>query len=144
MAIVDHGDWDLSERGKSDAARHQEKIDDHIRKNVRDAIAETPIITDRKGRKVKIPVKGLKDWRFVYGKNKGGEGGVGQGEGKPGDIIERIPKKGQPGGPGGPGPPGQQPGVDYMETEVDIDYLLEIMLKIWVSHGLKKRHTPNN
>jgi sporulation protein YhbH len=128
MAIVDHGDWDLSERGKSDAARHQKKIDDHIRRNVRDAIAETPIITDRKGRKVKIPVKGLKDWRFVYGKNKGGEGGVGQGEGKPGDVIERIPKDGKD-GKDGPGPPGQQPGVDYMETEVDIDYLLQIMFE---------------
>jgi uncharacterized sporulation protein YeaH/YhbH (DUF444 family) len=70
MAIMDHGDWDLSEKGKNDAERHREKIDEHIRKNIKDAIAETPIITDRKGKKVKIPVKGLRDYKFVYGTNK--------------------------------------------------------------------------
>jgi hypothetical protein len=124
--ILDHSDWDLSEKGKSDAARHREKIDDHIRKNIKDAIAETPIITDRKGKTVKIPVKGLKDYRFVYGSSKKGQqGGVGQGEGNPGDIIERIPKRPK----GEKGPPGQEPGVDYMETEVDIDYLIKIMFE---------------
>jgi hypothetical protein len=124
--ILDHSDWDLSEKGKSDAARHREKIDEHIRKNIKDAIAETPIITNRKGKTVKIPVKGLKDYRFIYGSGKKGQqGGVGQGEGNPGDIIERIPKRQK----GEKGPPGQEPGIDYMETEVDIDYLIKIMFE---------------
>jgi len=127
MAIMDHQDWELSEKGKVDSARHREKIDEHIRKNIKDAIAETPIITDRKGKKVKIPVKGLRDYRFVFGGGKKGQqGGVGQGEGKPGDIIERIPKRPKD---GKTGQPGQQPGVDYMETEVDIDYLIKIMFE---------------
>jgi len=131
MTIMDHGDWDLSEKGKNDAERHREKIDEHIRKNIKDAIAETPIITDRKGKKVKIPVKGLRDYKFVYGTNKKGQqGGVGQGEGKPGDIIERIPKRPKGSGPGDDrGGAGQEPGVDYMETEVDIDYLIKIMFE---------------
>ena len=131
MTIMDHSDWDLSEKGKSDAQRHREKIDESIRKNIKDAISETPIITDKKGRKVKIPVKGLKDYRFIYGHNKGGQqGGVGQGEGtKPGDIIERIPKQPKPGKPGDKGGPGQEPGHDFMETEVDIDYLIKIMFE---------------
>ena len=41
----------ISEKGKKDAERHHEKIDDAIRKNVRDVIAEETIITKRKGRK---------------------------------------------------------------------------------------------
>ncbi len=144
MTIMDHGDWDLSEKGKNDAARHREKIDEHIRKNIKDAIAETPIITDRKGKKVKIPVKGLRDYKFVYGTNKKGQqGGVGQGEGEPGDIIERIPKRGK-GGPGDDkGGAGQEPGVDYMETEVDIDYLIKIMFEDlglpWIEEKTKAR-----
>lgn len=123
--IVDHDDWSLSEKGKKDAARHREKIDDHIRKNIRDVISEETIITKKRGKKVRVPVRGLRDYRFVYGSNNGG-GGVGQGEGKEGDIIGRKEKKGQP---GKPDKPGDQLGDDYIETEVDIDYLIEIMFQ---------------
>jgi len=140
--IIDHSDWDLSEKGKVDAQRHRQKIDESIRKNIRDAISETPIITDKKGKKVKIPVKGLRDYRFIYG--LGGQrqsGGVGQGEDvKPGDIIERVPKRQKGQGPGGPG---QEPGQDYMETEVDIDYLIKIMFEDlglpWIEEKTKAR-----
>jgi hypothetical protein len=123
MAIVDHKDWDLSEKGKKDASRHREKIDEHIRKNIKDVISEESIITKKAGKKVKIPVKGLKDYRFVYG-NDGKGGGVGQGEGEPGDVVGRRHKPGQD---GEEGKAGNKPGEDYMETEVDIDYLIDIM-----------------
>ena len=123
MGIVDHKSWDLSEKGKKDAERHRQKIDEHIRKNVRDVIAEESIITKKKGRKVRIPIKGLKDYRFIYGGGEGG--GVGQGKGKSGDVIGRKQKNGQ----GEPGKPGNKPGEDYMETEVDIDYLINIMFE---------------
>jgi len=124
MAIVDNSDWDLSDKGQKDAQRHREKIDDAIRRNVRDVIAEESIITKKRGKKVRIPVKGLKDYRFIYGGNKN-SGGIGQGEGKPGDRVGSKPKqKGNQ-----PGEPGNEPGEDYMETEVDIDYLINIMFE---------------
>ena len=126
MTIMQHEDWDLSEKGKKDAARHRKKVDDAIRKSVGDVIAEEEIITQGPGKKkVKIPVKGLKDWRFKHG-NSGQGGGVGQGEGKPGDVIGRKPKDGK--GPGGR-KPGDQPGEDIIEVEVDIDYLIQIMFE---------------
>jgi len=135
MSIVNHPDWDLSERGKKDAERHRKKIDDAIRDNVTDVIAEESIITQKKGKKVKVPVKGLKDYQFKHGgPKKSGQGqgegegeGAGQGPGKPGDVIGRKPKEGQ--GPGQGQKPGDQPGEDYIETEVDIDYLIEIMFE---------------
>jgi sporulation protein YhbH len=126
MTIVDHPDWDLSERGKKDAERHQEKIDEAIRKNVRDVISEESIITKKRGKKVRIPVKGLKDYRFKHGKPKKGEGdeaGAGQGDTKPGDVIGRRPK------PGEGGKAGDELGEDYIEVEVDIDYLIQIMFE---------------
>lgn len=135
MAIIHHPDWDLSERGKKDAERHRKKIDDAIRKNVRDVISEESIITQKRGKKVRVPVKGLKDYRFVHGKTpKSGDGegegqGAGQGEGKPGDVIGRRPKRGQGQGDGQGKKAGDQPGEDYIETEVDIDYLIEIMFE---------------
>ena len=126
MSIVDHGNWDLSEKGKKDAARHRSKIEDSIKKNIKDVIAEESIITSKNGKKVKIPVKGLKDYRFKFGKNKKSQsGGAGSGKGKPGDVIGRKGK-----GEGkGKGKAGNEKGDDYLETEVDIDYLIDIMLE---------------
>ena len=123
MAIIDHSDWGLSEKGRKDADRHRQKIDKVIRENVRDAIADSSIITRKDGKTVRIPVKGLRDYRFVYGGGTGG-GGAGQGPAKPDDIISQRPRKRND-----KGPPGSDPGIDYMETEVDIDYLLEIMFE---------------
>lgn len=126
MTIVDHPDWDLSERGRKDAERHQKKIDEAIRKNVRDVISEESIITKKKGRKVRVPVKGLKDYKFKHGSQKKGNedgDGAGQGDTKPGDVIGRRPK------PGKDGKAGDQLGEDYIEAEVDIDYLIQIMFE---------------
>ena len=124
MAITDFTDWDLSDRGSKDAERHRGKIDDAIRKGVKDVISEESIITKRKGRKVRIPVRGLKDYRFVYGnKGKNGSAGAGSGEGKPGDIVGQKDKK------DGGNKPGNKEGNDYMEAEVDIDYLIDIMFQ---------------
>jgi len=133
MSIASHPDWDLSERGKKDAERHRKKIDDAIRKNVKDVISEESIITKKRGKKVRIPVKGLKDYRFIYNHRKRIEGedegaGIGHGQGKPGDVVGKRLKQADGDGPGGK-KPGDQPGEDYIETEVDIDYLIEIMFQ---------------
>jgi uncharacterized protein len=135
MAVVYHPDWDFSERGKKDAERHRKKIDDAIRKSVREVISEESIITQKKGKTVRIPVKGLKDYRFRHGKPRekgkgdgsgtGNEKGVGQGPGKPGDVIHSQPKQGD----GKGSKPGKEAGYDYIETEVDIDYLIQIMFE---------------
>lgn len=149
MAIVNHPDWDLSERGKKDAERHHKKIDEAIRKQVKDVIADESIITNKKGKIVRVPVKGLKDYRFVYGRSKKGQGkgqgegdgegsggqGVGQGPGKPGDVIYRKSKE------AGKDGPGDKPGEDYIEAEVDIDYLINVMFQDlglpWIEEKIK-------
>ncbi len=124
MSIVVHDDWDLSERGKKDAARHREKIDDSIRKSIRDIIGEESIITQKGNKTVRIPVKGLKDYRFVHGIDDDKRGGVGQGPAKPGDIIGRKTLS-----PDDDSKPGDSKGEDFLETEVDIDYLIKIMFE---------------
>lgn len=141
MAIIYHDDWEVSEKGRKDAERHRQKIDKAIRENVRNVISEESIITKKDGKKVKIPVKGMKDYRFIYGKNKNGAG-VGQGPAKPGDIIGKQPKQGQGQGQGNKGG-GHGKGEDYMETEVDIDYLIKIMFEDlglpWIEEKTKKQ-----
>lgn len=124
MAIVYHDTWD-TKKGVKDAKRHQKKIDDAIRKNVRDVIGEENIITTEGKRKVRVPVKGLKDYRFIHGKTGGKGGGIGQGDGKAGDIIGRRQKQGQGNGKGA----GQGHGQGDMEVEIDIDYLIDVMFE---------------
>jgi sporulation protein YhbH len=117
-------DWDISERGLKDAARHREKIRESIRKNIADIISDTAIITRKKGQIVKIPIRGLKSYRFVFRRESSGGTGIGQGEGNKGDVIGRQPTR-----EGQPGQPGDQPGVDFLETEIDIEELIEMMLE---------------
>lgn len=114
----------LAEKGPRDARRHREKQKDVIKKQLPEIIAEEAIITsDRKGKKVKIPIRRLDIPHFRSGRKNGG--GVGQGQGEKGDVIGRK----KPGGKGKPGSVGQEPGEDFIETEVDIEEIIEMMLE---------------
>ena len=77
-------DWELSKRGLADAARHREKKKEAIRKNIAEIIGDTSIITRRKGQIVKVPIRGLKSYRFIFRRESEGGKGVGQGEGEKG------------------------------------------------------------
>lgn len=127
-------DWGLSQRGVKDAARHREKIRETIRKNIADIISDTAIITRKKGQIAKVPIRGLKSYRFIYKRQSTGGTGVGQGEGEEGDVIGRRPAN-----DGQPGQPGDQPGVDFLETEIDIEELIEMMLRDLGLPNLKKK-----
>src|SRR4051812_6571252 len=127
-------DWDFSKRGQEDVARHQKKIKESIRENIADVISEESIISRKKGATVKIPIRGIKSYQFIYGKRKGGEGGgqygLGHGSKGKGDVIGRRPNpQGDQGnGPGKGGKPADVAGEDYMETEVDIEELIAMMM----------------
>ncbi len=127
-------DWGLSQRGLKDAARHREKIRESLQQNIADIISDASIITRKKGQIVKVPIRGLKSYRFVYRQESSGGTGVGQGDGDKGDVIGRQPA---PDGP--PGQAGDQPGIDFLETEIDIEELIEMMLKDLGLPNLKKK-----
>ena len=112
-----------SDRSAGDRLRHREKVRQSIRENIADIISEESIIGKDRDRIIKVPIRGIKEYRFVFGRNTTG---VGQGNGtqKPGDIIEE-------GGAdqAGPGKAGDRPGIDYYETDVTLDELIEIMFE---------------
>ena len=86
-------DWDFSKRGQEDVARHQKKIKESIRENIADVISEESIISRKKGTTVKIPIRGIKSYQFIYGKRKGGGEGGGQyglGHGKHGKANHGL------------------------------------------------------
>lgn len=87
--------WKLRQRGKRDADRHKERLRKAAKDNMKEIISSEDIIsTDGSGKKIKIPVKYLEQWRFKHGNNKKnhGVGHGGQGA-KPGDILGQDPDK---------------------------------------------------
>ncbi len=132
MAVV-QPDYDSAPRGKTDAARHREKVKEAIRKNLPDIISDEAIIT-RKGKHiVRVPVRGVKSYRFIHNHGGGQSGGFGSGESKKGKVIGQRSKQGRP------GQAGDRPGVDFLETEIELEELIEMMLQDLGLPNLKQK-----
>lgn len=113
-----------SDRSARDRQRHRKKIRDYIRNNIADIIAEESIIGRDRDRIIKVPIKSIREYRFIYGENTPGVG-QGNGQSKPGDVVQR----GNPGQPDDVGQAGNEPGVDVFETDISIEELTEIMFE---------------
>lgn len=113
-----------SDRSARDRSRHRHKVKDSIRRNIADIIAEESIIGTNGEKIIKVPIKSIKEYRFVYGENNPGSA-QGNGQTKPGDVVQQgQPEQGQ-----GQGQGGNQPGVDAIETEITMEELVSIMFE---------------
>ena len=114
-----------SDRSAGDRQRHRQKVREAVRENIADLIAEESIIGKNKDRVIKVPIRGVKEYRFIYGENSSG---VGQGDGnsEKGQVIGKTDRTGQG---QGEDKAGDQPGVDYYETDVTLEELVEIMFE---------------
>jgi sporulation protein YhbH len=106
-----------------DSLRHDQRVKEAIRKNLRELIAEEAIITSDGNKQVKIPLRYLEQYRFKYGHP---QQGVGQGQGQPGDVLGQ--RAGDGNGPGD-GKPGDQPGEHMYEVEMPLEELTRMMLE---------------
>jgi sporulation protein YhbH len=104
--------------------RHRQKVRQAIRENITDIIAEESIIGKARDKIIKVPIRGVKEYRFVYGDNVPGVG-QGAGNSQPGQVIGKAHGEGK----GQPDRAGDRPGVDYYETEVTLDELTDIMFE---------------
>lgn len=117
--------WTLRKPGARDSIRHKERIKQAIKDNLRHLIAEENIISSSGDKKVRVPIKYLDMWRFKFGKNTKASGrGVGQGDGKEGDVIA---EEGE--GRGSGHQAGQEAGEDIYEEEVSIEEVIDMMLE---------------
>ena len=69
--------WELRRRALKDSLRHDKRVKEAIRKNLRELIAEETIITSDGQKRVKIPLRYLDQYRFRYGQR-----GVGRDRGR--------------------------------------------------------------
>lgn len=122
-----------SDRSAWDRLRHRQKVRDAIRQNIADIIAEESIIGKDRDRIIKVPIRGVKEYRFVYGENVPGVGQGGQ-DAQPGQVIGQGKEGGQS------QQAGDRPGVDYYETDVTLDELIEIMFEDLELPYLDRKH----
>jgi len=112
------------DRAAEDRRRHKELVEDSIKKNLVDILSEESIIGQTKNKKIKIPIRGLKEYQFIYGKNVPGVGS-GDGSEKRGDVIG-TEKDGK--GKGNQGA-GNEEGEDIYETEITIEDIMEYIFQ---------------
>ncbi len=128
-------DAERSDRSAGDRQRHRQKVRESIRENIADIIAEESIIGKDKDRVIKVPLRGIKEYRFIFGENAPGAS-QGNGDSKPGDVVGKTGKE----GPGqGQDAAGDRPGVDYYETDVTLEELIEIMFEDLELPNLERR-----
>lgn len=111
------------DRSIEDRRRHRQLVEKSIKENLGDILSEESIVGESKDKKFKIPIRGLKEYQFVYGKNTKGVGS-GDGDEKRGDKIGSESEKGK----GAKSGPGSEEGEDIYETEVTIDDVLGYLI----------------
>jgi len=109
------------DRSASDRSRHKKKIEKAIKEGIHNIVAEESIIGQDGKKKFKIPVRGIKEYRFVYGNNSNKKVGSAPGKNvRKGQTIGENQKKKQ--GKGN-GKPGNEKGEEYYEVEISLEEL---------------------
>tara|TARA_Y100000034_G_scaffold136763_1_gene215531 strand:- start:1584 stop:2756 length:1173 start_codon:yes stop_codon:yes gene_type:complete len=110
-----------ADRSVTDRSRHKEKIRRAIKEGVHHIVSEESIIGKDGKKKIKIPVRGIKEYRFVYGDNSSNRkvGSAHDKDVKRGQKISSGKRKGQ----GRSEKPGNQPGEELYEVEITLEEL---------------------
>ncbi|WP_054694135.1 sporulation protein YhbH [Syntrophomonas palmitatica] len=125
MAIFRDYDNSGRDRSAEDRRRHRQLVEKSIKENLGNIIAEESIIGQSKDKIIKIPVRGLKEYQFIYGENREGVTS-GKGDEKRGQKI--ASQKGQIGTSTGDGA-GNSEGEDIYETEISLEELVAYLFE---------------
>ena len=103
---------------REDHGRFRDIIRGRIRENFRKYITHGEMIGKRDNEFVKIPIPHIETPRFKYGPKQ--TGGVGQGQGQPGESVDGEEQAGA-------GQAGEQPGEHVLEVDVSLEELAQIL-----------------
>lgn len=130
----------VADRSASDRRRHKQKIDKAIREGIHHIVADESIIGQNGKKKFKVPVRGIKEYRFVYGDNNNKK--VGSAPGKDvgrGQKIGEDQKQQQ----GKPNKAGADKGEEFYDVEITLDELAEYLFADLKLPELKRRQLAN-
>jgi len=132
----------IADRSATDRARHKKKIEKAIKEGIHEIVAEESIIGQDGKKKIRIPVRGIKQYRFLYGQGNGSKG-VGSAQGKDIKKGQVIQKGQQQQGQGKPGEPGKDKGEEYYDVEVTLDELAKYLFEDLKLPDLQKKHSDS-
>lgn len=117
--------YDILHRGSQDESRHNKRVNDAVKKQLRDVISQQDIISGQGNKKVRVRLKYLDQYRFRHSKDSYKEIGRDQfDELEEGEVISQP----TPAGEGDPNKAGNDDGDEVYEVEYTIDELTEILL----------------
>jgi len=130
----------IVDRASSDRLRHKKKIDKAIKESIKDVIAEESIIGQNGTKKIRIPVRGLKEYRFIFGNNQKNKT-VGSGGDHTIRRGQKIGKNRAAKGSGqGTGQASNEKGDEYYDVEISLEELAEYLFNDLELPDLEKKH----
>ncbi|GLX65777.1 sporulation protein YhbH [Paenibacillus glycanilyticus] len=127
LFVVSQEDWSLHRKGYQDQARHQQKVREAIKQNLPDLVSEESIVMSDGKQVIKVPIRSLDEFRFVYNYNKNKHVGQGDGDSQVGDVLGVDPQAAK--GPGKGEGAGDQPGEDVIEAEISLAELESMLFE---------------
>nr|WP_198507804.1 sporulation protein YhbH [Bacillus sp. FJAT-45037] len=138
--VVSQENWSLHRKGHQDQRRHQEKVQEAIKKNLPDLVSEENIVMSNGREVIRIPIRSLDEYKIRYNYDKNKHVGQGKGDSKVGDVVARDPNaEKKAAGPGKGQGAGEEAGEDYFEAEVSILELQEMLFKELELPNLQKK-----
>jgi sporulation protein YhbH len=111
----------IADRSASDRRRHKKKIEDAIKEGIHNIVSEESIIGQDGKKRINIPVRGIKEYRFIYGENEKNQK-VGSAPGKDISRGQKVGDSDKPSkGKGGKG--SNEKGTEFYEVEITLEEL---------------------
>lgn len=130
----------VADRTASDRRRHKQKIEKAIKEGIHHIVADESIISKDGKQKYRIPVRGIKEYRFVYGNNGKKVGSAA------GNDIARGQKIGDPPQQekdGKPNKAGNDSGEEYYDVEITHEELAKYLFAELNLPDLQRRQLSN-
>lgn len=131
----------VADRSASDRRRHKQKIDKAIREGIHHIVADESIIGENGKKKFKIPVRGIKEYKFIYGDNSSKKVGSAQGKDikKGQKIADGDPQQSS----GDPDQPGNEKGEEFYDVEITLEELAQYLFNELELPDLQKKQLTN-
>jgi hypothetical protein len=117
--------YDILRRGSRDAEKHNKRVNDAVRKQLKDIISQQDIITSEGNKKIKVRLKYLDQFRFIHNRDRTDVvGRDNYDELDDGEILYR-PQQGEKAGPKA----GDKDGGELFEAEYTVEELTDMMIE---------------
>ena len=132
----------IADRSATDRSRHKKKIKEALKKGIHNIVSDESIIGKDGKKKLVIPVRGIKEYRFVYGSNEKNKQ-VGSAQGKQIRKGQKIGNSNQRKKAPGEGKPGNEAGEEFYEVEITLEELSEYLFDSLNLPDLEKKNFKN-